>query len=851
MIFKRPNVSLFPLGCDTLCDTAHLIPPLPLAPGQTYGSQYTIKWYVDGNLYYTGPVLTLAGLSLNVQHLIHIVVTDNMTGCTSISGDYALFIKHCGDCDCSGSHWGEISLSDPIIAGNPLILSCNHNYILNCNKPYTINASYVCKDTSCPGKVTYSLQPPTGPPLTGNVPLTFTPNQNGVYVLTLYGWCGNKKCDSCTIDLTVKCDSCDCKGSHWGPIKVTKGDIAGGENKVNANVVIGNPLVVQCGKIYTLNCKQPYTVNASFICKDSTCPGKVTYSLQPPVGLPLTGNLPLVFMPNQNGVYILTLYGWCGNKICDSCIIKFTVKCDPCNCDGSHWGNITLSAGIPNDNPNGAVIGIPNNNISLSCGKTYNLECNKPYSFNANYICKDSACNGTVTYKLQPPIGPAITGNVAGSFTPTQSGIYVLTLYGWCGNKICDSCVIKFNVKCDPCNCTGSHWGEIVLTQDNGGGNPNGIANIPAQQFLNCGGTYKLDCNKSVTINAAFNCADPNCPGKVTYSLQPPTGSPLTGNMPLTFTPNQNGTYVLTLYGWCGGKICDTCIIKFDVQCEVACDCKGSHWGEMTISDGVKKGQLSCKKEYIWKCNVPFTVNAAFICAQPACPGSVTYKLTPPSGFPVSGNVAFTYTPIQSGVYTVMLYGWCGNKICDSCIFMLKVDCPVDTNCCKHSIKIDAGTVNYTPTTNATIAGQTFTITGLAAVPLTEVRAEVISYDLSSNYNNECLGCKTFPFTWASINSAGNIGVVPAMITLFGGATTPLFNPTGTAVYQNPREVIWNNGNTFTITGPVGINFILPPQPVLDCCELKGKICVKFFFRDVKCMECEAVVCFDVVLKKK
>jgi len=32
-----------------------LVPPLPLGPGQNYGTQYTIKWYVDNNLYYTGP----------------------------------------------------------------------------------------------------------------------------------------------------------------------------------------------------------------------------------------------------------------------------------------------------------------------------------------------------------------------------------------------------------------------------------------------------------------------------------------------------------------------------------------------------------------------------------------------------------------------------------------------------------------------------------------------------------------------------------------------------------------------------------------------------------------------------
>ena len=501
------------------------------------------------------------------------------------------------------------------------------------------------------------------------------------------------------------------------------------------------------------------------------------------------------------------------------------------------------------------VIGNP---IALKCNKTYDLTCNKPYTVNATFICKDTNCNGKVTYSLKPPTGLPITGTLPLTFTPNQTGVYVLTLYGWCGNKICDSCVIKFNVKCDPCKCDGSHWGDIVLNGgDNGGdqGDPkNPVANIvignPGNPItLACKKSYTLNCKQTYTINGTYICKDTNCNGKVTYSLQPPTGLPITGNLALTFTPNQSGTYVLTLYGWCGNKICDSCVITFKVDC-VDCDCKGSHWGEITATDNVKVTNLSCGKTYDWKCKVPFTINANYICAKPSCAGSVGYTFTPAIGSPTSGNLPFTYTPTQSGNYTIVLYGKCDNKICDTCKISFHVDCPVDTNCCKHDIKVETGNVTYTPNANSTIVGQTFTITGLSGVNLTEVRAEVVSYDLSSNFNNECLGCKTFPFTWASINSAGNIGAVPPKITLFG-TTTSLFNPTGAAVYQNPREVIWNNGNAFQVTGPIGINFILPPTPLIDCCELSGKICVKFTFRDENCNECEVIVCFNVTIKKK
>jgi hypothetical protein len=88
---------------------------------------------------------------------------------------------------------------------------------------------------------------------------------------------------------------------------------------------------------------------------------------------------------------------------------------------------------------------------------------------------------------------------------------------------------------------------------------------------------------------------------------------------------------------------------------------------------------------------------------------------------------------------------------------------------------------------------------------------------------------------------------------MYGGTMVPSFNGSGAGAYQNPREVIWNNGTTINIPNGTNINmnFILPPVPAIDCCELKGKICVKFIFRDKDCKECEVIACFDFIIKKK
>ncbi len=507
-IKPRPYVALFPIGCDTLCDTAKLIPPLPLGPGQTYNGVYVINWYVDGNYHSTGPILNLNVLSLG-QHQIYIVVNFIGDTCAAISGKYDLFIKHCGDCDCKESHWGETELTEG-------------------DKPPVKN---------------------------------------------------NAKA-----------------------------------NPARSGQVIGNPIILNCGVVQKIDCNKTYTINSTYICKDSACAGKVTFSLQPPSGSPITGTNTITFTTNQTGTYILTMYGWCGNKICDTCVIDLIVDCKKCDCKGSKWGEKTYS--------------IDNFSKSFNCdkNKTIDVKCKKPITVNANYICADANCNAAVTYSLQPPVGSATTGTLPLTFIPNQTGIYTVTMYGWCGNTICDSCVVKF-----------------------------------------------------------------------------------------------------------------------------------------------------------------------------------------------------------------------------------KTECPVDTTCCPYEIKVEPKQPTYTAGINSTIVSNNFAISIPAIANVTEVRANVVSYTITDNFNKECMKCVNLPFTWASVSTATNIIAAPPKITMYGGTTVPSFNGSGTGAYQNPREVIWNNGtslNSPNITN-IGMSFILPPTPAIDCCELKGRICVKFIFRDNDCKECEVIACFDFVIKKK
>ena len=430
-------------------------------------------------------------------------------------------------------------------------------------------------------------------------------------------------------------------------------------------------------------------------------------------------------------------------------------------------------------------------------------------------------------------------------------------------NFIGDSCASKsgmydlFIKHCGDCGCDGSHWGEMNLIKGEKAPATKFNANVPQDNWikLECKNSYTLMCNQAYSINANYICKDTACPPKVTYSLLLPNNTTQTGNGPFTFTPSLSGSYVLTMYGWCGGKICDSCVVKFVVNCK-SCDCKGSKWGEKFYSiDNVKK-QIVCDKNKVIeiKCKVPISLNANYNCADASCNGTVTYSMQSPSGATATGNMPFSFTPNQTGMYTVTMYGWCGDKICDSCVVKFKTTCD-EISCCPYEIKADAGTVsyNYTQVPNATLLTENFNISGLASANITEVRANVVSYTITDNFGKECMKCVNLPFTWASISSATNIGTIAPKITMFGNTTVSTFSGSGTGSYQNPREIIWNNSTGIAIPNNtnIGLNVIVPPVPAIDCCELKGNICIKFTFRDNDCKECEVIKCFDFVIKKK
>jgi hypothetical protein len=248
-------------------------------------------------------------------------------------------------------------------------------------------------------------------------------------------------------------------------------------------------------------------------------------------------------------------------------------------------------------------------------------------------------------------------------------------------------------------------------------------------------------------------------------------------------------------------------------------------------------------------------IKASFSCDS-GCTATISATLTGPNNAtiytwsPVGVNgISFMPSPGMVGNYTVHLYGKCGDKICDSCMLTLPINCPpvVGDSCvmCPPGLK-SAIHVTMTPKTMTldSIGGSHFNNLPVnvqintGTIMLTQVSAQVVSYQLNPSYG-DCITCDNKPAGWVSITGqtlggiAGtNAGVAQAL-------------PSSNNSFMNPREVVWASTTPFTLNpGNTSINVYLPALANVPCCTLSGIICIKFSFRDANCKVCDTVICF-------
>jgi uncharacterized repeat protein (TIGR01451 family) len=482
----------------------------------------------------------------------------------------------------------------------------------------------------------------------------------------------------------------------------------------------------------------------------------------------------------------------------------------------------------------------------------------------------------TFTYSAQVPPG-ALVGSVGWNSFGAVSTIQSVQTLGAESPKVC------VNIIDSGCGCIGNFvWFDA---------NNNGLQDV-GEVGIN-GVTITLYNSSNVQIGlphiSTFDIN--NNPGYYSFCgltagtyyivVTPPAGYMLTNinntNNALNSDVNPNNNTSANIQFNCQTNN----DIDVGLTLDDGCKCAQSTWGNISISNDIiiisnpdydlqaKKiniggtgpsgplphnGQsikLVCKPQQeviTLQCKTTYNFAAAYNCSKPSC-GSVQIVVTLPNGNTTTSTNAASFTTNDGGIYTVAIYGICGNKICDSCKFQFKVVCPICP--CDPKLAVTATTktiTNVTSTPAYTLLSQNFTIATPPSMLYTQLRAEVVSFNLQSGFSNECISCKNLPYTWASIYNASNINTNTAVADSITMGTIPpviQFTPALSNTHKNPRETIWSSYSGFTAPSTLNMQFILPPKSLISCCTLTGTICVKFTFRDRDCKECEVIVCFN------
>jgi uncharacterized repeat protein (TIGR01451 family) len=520
---------------------------------------------------------------------------------------------------------------------------------------------------------------------------------------------------------------------------------------------------------------------------------------------------------------------------------------------------------------------IPDNTIGCNTPVTWgvpplvNIQNQKSVRIDFGAFTLGAGQRETFVYKAQTP--PGATPGMAGwnSFAASAVQNAVQTL----GAESPNVCV---NIADTGCGCIGNFvWFDS---------NNNGLQDAGEPGINGCTITLYTAGNVQVGLPVVSANNINGFPGYYSFCglaagsyylvVTPPAGYTLTSQnnsnpaLNSDINPNNNTSAVFTFNCQTNNDL-DIGLVEDD-----GCNCTKSSWGDIYISNniiinphlGLAKNavpigdavpwpgngtttKLDCKTNQgpiTLKCKTTYNFSAAYNCVPASC-GSVSIVVTLPNGSSTTSTGTASFTTTNGGIYTVAIYGKCGNKICDSCKFTFKVVCPVCP--CDPKLTVKPSTQSITHVTSAppyTLLSQNFNITTPPGMLYTQVRAEVAGFSLQSGFNNECIACKNLPYTWGSIYNASNINTNIAVADSITMGTMPpviQFTPSLTNTHQNPRETIWSDYNGFTMPASLNLQFILPPKSIITCCTLYGKICVKFTFRDRDCKECEVVVCFD------
>jgi hypothetical protein len=446
-----------------------------------------------------------------------------------------------------------------------------------------------------------------------------------------------------------------------------------------------------CGKEYDIKCNNEYTISGKFLCGTADCSvSKYLINITDPSGgvatLTVSGaTLSYTLASKLNGTYKVVVSPVCGDKVCAPCTISFVSSgCTVTkSCDCGTWKTLALKTA--------ATTAVAATSTPLKCDGIYPIACKKPYTFFAEYACVGTNCVASYKATLTVPSGltynllTSSTGNLSHTFTPIVDGDYVVNITPICGDKTCAPCKITFRVKDCAANntCTCGKWSSMTMKTD--------IATTAMQ----CGGQYKANCNKPVTIAAKYDCQTNGaaaCDAQYDAYILSPTGAstPIktTGStLNYTFTPNANGNYILIIQPICGSTKCEPCKITFSVSdCNNYCAC--GKWESFTIKNmttGGNNNPIVCGGTYELGYKKSYSIAAAYKCEGVCTVKYNAYLVTSAGAAPIpvttNGAFNFAFTPPANGTYTLVIEPTCGDKKCEPCKITFVVKDYISPDC--------------------------------------------------------------------------------------------------------------------------------------------------------------------------
>ncbi len=410
IIKPRADVSLFPVGCDTLCltDTVHF--PLPLGGGVS-SSSYSIQWYDSGTPIGTNSIhLPLALIGPGDHHFYAIVTF--MGACPDTTGTFDLFVKDCTllpPCDNCPTMFDNASFTMGTISGNimqgsftftstkPLkevrlnVADLKYHWsdpsCKNCKAAiedraciYPANASQTvgslvwdnftgasippsASTTDCPKELIFKLGAAL-PPGTYSIPLqvSFAAAPKSNCKLIVDKFCmhlaiTDEECRVCEKNVCAKVtntgDDCECSaGNNWNNLYITP---------VGVGIPKPKTFIFCNSSITGYSFNTPYLLSGMYNCKPGCVAIKNEVVIRNQTGDIIYTHIGATLYENImfpiKGIYTVTLTAYCGGKKCE-CKFQISVDKDiivlPPNGGGNNPPNgnpPTSSANTPTPTP--------------------------------------------------------------------------------------------------------------------------------------------------------------------------------------------------------------------------------------------------------------------------------------------------------------------------------------------------------------------------------------------------------------------------------------------------------------------------------------------------------------------